>query len=284
MVVLMVGCSSKLENNQDEIDKIISSDSSNSVSQNIMLTNLKEMTELEDIYYKTLRKDTELETNVYLIDSGIEGPNVMLIGGTHGDEKAGWKAAELMLSYRPEKGKLLILPWANILGVKEDSRLVYDDLDLNRSYTGVENENANSLELLANEIIEVIEEFDPVVVIDNHESRDFYTTPPRMGNTIIFADVGDNAFIVMEIIEQINKMELVSVPFTFIGPPKKNSLNDYVSNVMNIPIFTIETTRTNPLNVRINQQIQIAKIIMKKYGMEITDRQWIIKKDDEKFN
>ena len=36
---------------------------------------------------------TEWETPVYLIDSGVEGPVFLLVGGVHGDEPAGAVAA-----------------------------------------------------------------------------------------------------------------------------------------------------------------------------------------------
>ena len=41
-----------------------------------------------------LAEGTRWETPWYTIDSGVEGPTVFLTGGLHGNEPAGWRAAE----------------------------------------------------------------------------------------------------------------------------------------------------------------------------------------------
>jgi hypothetical protein len=64
-------------------------------------------------YFQPLR-DTNLDTDVYILDSGKPGATGLLIGGTHGNEMAGSVAALVALENSVvTTGKLIVIPYTN---------------------------------------------------------------------------------------------------------------------------------------------------------------------------
>jgi len=212
--------------------------------------------------YKTLREEREEATEVYYYNTGEEGSKIFIIGGTHGDERAGFLAAEKLLEFYPEKGEIIIIPRANKKAVEINSRTADNKIDLNRSYPG--NPEGNNIEKLSYEIFSIIEEFEPDVIIDLHESLDFHTEG-RLGNSIILGMEGDDLLKVLDLLEYINKVDKDVVEFTFFGSPPKNSLNQSVSDMLYIPVYTVETSRKNKIDKRIKQQLLITKKIIEMY-------------------
>ncbi|MCP4047597.1 MAG: deacylase, partial [Gammaproteobacteria bacterium] len=59
-------------------------------------------------------KDTNLDTDVFILDSGRPGVTALLLGGTHGNELAGTVSALIVLENVVVKtGKLVVIPYAN---------------------------------------------------------------------------------------------------------------------------------------------------------------------------
>ncbi len=76
---------------------------------------------------------TPYETLLYLFGSGLPGPVVLILGGVHGNEPAGWLAAEqLVETVEVERGSVLIVPRANELATHALERTLPDLGDLNR--------------------------------------------------------------------------------------------------------------------------------------------------------
>ena len=69
-----------------------------------------------------LLPDTKYETALTVIDSGKSGPTVLVVGGVHGSEPAGYRAADQLKEECIAAGRLLILPRANAIGVKKGDR------------------------------------------------------------------------------------------------------------------------------------------------------------------
>ena len=64
--------------------------------------------------YFTALKDTNLDTDVFILDSGKPGATALIIGGTHGNEMAGSVAALVALENAVVKtGKLIVIPYTN---------------------------------------------------------------------------------------------------------------------------------------------------------------------------
>jgi len=130
----------------------------------------------------TLMGGTVYETKGYIIDSGISGPNVSILGGVHGNEHGGYLAAtelkdKMIASEYWFKGKVLIIPKANILACNKDLRKPSPDShtnttdesgNLNRQFPG--SIDGTLTQKLAYEIVTKIDEFDPKCHLDLHES------------------------------------------------------------------------------------------------------------------
>ena len=63
-------------------------------------------------------KNTNLDTDVFILDSGKPGATGLALGGTHGNEVAGQVAALLLLENGTvTRGKLIVIPYANRSGL-----------------------------------------------------------------------------------------------------------------------------------------------------------------------
>lgn len=214
---------------------------------------------------------TTLETTVHVFESEIKGPTVFIVGGTHGDEFAGWNAALLLVDRANFRGKVIIIPRLNKLGC--DLRQRYPGIsnsgmyegtkyqDLNRSFPGVA--NGNITERLAYAIQLEVEKYDPDYIVDLHESRSASTEGNKyVGNSLLYS-TGDSHLLCDDIIEIFNAncLEEGDRPFISDGPGTPGSFNDYFGSTLGYPEFTIETNRELDLEKRIMQQVHILDIL-----------------------
>lgn len=59
-------------------------------------------------------KGTSGDTEVYILDSGVEGASMLVLGGTHPNEPSGVVSAVMLIEYcQPEEGILYVIPRAN---------------------------------------------------------------------------------------------------------------------------------------------------------------------------
>ena len=122
---------------------------------------------------RLLMAGTPQETPLYVFGSGQPGPVLAVLGGVHGNEPGGWLAAdELLETFRPATGAILIIPRANRLATQQFVRTTDDLGDLNRLYPG--DPNGLPMARMAYEIVQTLREFHVSVTIDMHESWAFY--------------------------------------------------------------------------------------------------------------
>lgn len=117
---------------------------------------------------------------MYTIDSGIDGPHLLITAGVHGDEYEPMLAAQKLISLLKDQvkvGKLTIVPIVNVSAYKEASRYGKDGIDLARICPG----NADGLvtEIAAHHITELIKEAD--YYIDMHTGGEVYDIFPLAG-------------------------------------------------------------------------------------------------------
>ena len=59
-------------------------------------------------------KGTNGDTEVYILDSGVEGASMLVLGGTHPNEPSGFISAVMLIEWcEPEEGVLYVIPRAN---------------------------------------------------------------------------------------------------------------------------------------------------------------------------
>lgn len=214
-----------------------------------------------------IMKDSDLETKVHIVDSRKTGPVIFVIAGIHGNEIAGIHVAESLSKYTPKKGKLIILPRANKVACDHQQRTMYYMQDLNREFPG--KEQGTTTQNLAYEIVNVIKKYKPKVIFDLHESAQQYQSGEYfLGNSLIFTPISSSSELVMYILEKMNKGKDLKSKFTYFAGTPKGSINNEISNGLDIPVITIETNMKLPVEVRKKQHLDIVKTGLKYYGMD----------------
>jgi hypothetical protein len=141
-----------------------------------------ETTDGQTVETFTIQEGTEYATQGYVIDGPTSGPTGVVLGGVHGNEVSGYRAANAIVDWDVTQGTLIVVPEANAVAVGSGTRYSPSG-DLNRQFpTGSEPTTP-----LAREIWELITGADANVVIDLHTSRGFWDSdvgPSGFGQAI----------------------------------------------------------------------------------------------------
>lgn len=224
------------------------------------------------------------QTTVHQFVTNKEGPAVVIVGGTHGDETAGWNAALQLVdpsnaSYIGNMpgvcGQILVIPQANKLSNLAVKRTADGYTDLNRAFPTDRYSTANAKTIeIADAIVQTIAEFNidynVQYFVDLHEAQTSYTQvnmetgKMSVGDTIIFTNV---PYKMNKILRQYNKTYLMEGEPVFSSNPanQKGSFSYHYTNTYpDRVVFTIETNReringvdTIPLEKRVRQQINM---------------------------
>ena len=136
-----------------------------------------------------LAKGTKWETPIFQRDSGVAGPTVFITGGVHGNEPAGARAAEQIRHWPNKKGRLIVVPRVNNLGLLDNTRFLPGEppqlRDLNRQFPKTK-APAVAKGVLAMALWEYIGKQKPDWLIDLHEGIDFHQINSKsVGSSII---------------------------------------------------------------------------------------------------
>jgi predicted deacylase len=123
-----------------------------------------------------LASNTPFATEYYIVDSGQPGPTVFIEGGAHGDEPAGAAAAEAIRHWPIVRGKLVVVPRANVPALKAGKRNTpgapKGEENLNRNYPSARSATARGTP--AREIWALVLDQKPDWLLDLHEGYDFH--------------------------------------------------------------------------------------------------------------
>lgn len=224
------------------------------------------------------------QTTVHQIVTNKPGPAVVIVGGTHGDETAGWNAAlQLVDEAHPNYlgkmpgvcGQILVIPQANKLSNIAVKRTAEGYTDLNRAFPTERYSTANAKTIeIANAIVQTITEFDieftAQYFVDFHEAQSSWTKvnvdtgKMSVGDTLIF---DNKQFFMRDVLRHYNKNYLVGDEPSFTTNPasQKGSFSYHFTHTYpDRVVFTIETNReringvdTIPLETRVRQQINV---------------------------
>lgn len=234
-------------------------------------------------------KITETTVHKYVTDK--PGPKIVIVGGIHGDEDAGWTAAlRLVNTISQEKGicgEILLIPQANILA---DNALVRYNVkgmgvtfsDLNRSFEVGRESTAKSATIeISDALVETIDEFIgdyqieedyDLCIIDLHESRGSYTEGTAakgfLGDQLICKN---NPFFMEDLLDHYNSnyRELGDPDFRTEESVTDGSFSlNFSTKYRKATVFTIETNRgykngtnTIALEKRVSQQLNILQAL-----------------------
>lgn len=207
-------------------------------------------------------------TELYIIDSGKPGPMVMIVGGVHGNEKAGYQAAGQYSNLQIKKGKLLVLPQANKRAVNANRRTAVGGSDLNRSFPQSSKGNASTN--IARDIYKTVKDYKVDWLMDMHEGFDYYKNPKTssVGQTLIYYPSTAMTPMARQIVNNLNKnITKSNQKFTLLKYPVKGSLTRSSAQFLKVNAFILETSQKQTLKTRVNQQCQGADTLLKQLGM-----------------
>lgn len=248
--------------------------------------------------------DERHELTYYIIDTGVEGMNVAIIGGIHGNEPAGFNTAQDIVNNFPAtfvKGKFLIILKANRLACTLNDRYpgarytsgwsaetinyttAMGYVDMNRIFPG--NSSGNITERIAAVITEILDNFKPKLIFDLHESQNtyHYDDGGALGNSVIARSTyrAANEAAVAAINASTLTLSLYAEggetkPKAFVSANASAAgmVSTTYSSRYNAPTFTLETTRHEDITPeiivtlarRIEQQRFLINVIWKYYN------------------
>ena len=211
--------------------------------------------------YKLL-PDSELEITVYAREGRREGPGIYVVGGTHGDEAAGWLAAVELRQTELQAGKLYVAAPLNAYGAEHGQRKTRQERDLNRNFPG--SPKGCDAERIAWAVFQDIREKQPVLVLDLHEAREPEGNRDDLRGAVVCGDVQPVGDLVLNLLEASKEG---GDPLTLYGSPPAGSLNRAVTEELGIPVITIETSRDEELSRRVEQQLELVNIILAWYDL-----------------
>jgi len=210
-----------------------------------------------------LLPDTELEIPVYVREGTADGPVIYLVGGVHGDETAGWKAAVELRQTELQTGKLYLAAPLNVYGAEHDQRRTRQERDVNRNFPG--DPNGCDAEQIAWVVFEDIRKKQPDLVLDLHEAQIPEGNRDDLRSSIICQNVQPIGDLVLDLLYAFQDDGRT---LALYGSPPAGSLNRTVTEEMGIPVITIETDRDEALDQRVERQLELVGFILSWYDMQ----------------
>ena len=201
-----------------------------------------------------------------MIRSGQPGPCIFVVGGIHGDEAAGWMAAERLQNQAVlASGTLCILSPANRTGAQALKRYVVNSGDLNRVFPGEDSADDPAMRLAAS-IFHMIGEWKPNLVLDLHESKK-PLGDGGLGYSLIFSDDKLTGDLIWELLLSNEEGGVCRNNFGTAFPGVSRSLNRVVTEQLKYPVITVETLRSDDLEERISEQLSVVGFFLDYFGL-----------------
>jgi len=227
-----------------------------------------------------LAEETRWETPWYAVDSSVEGPTLLVVGGVHGNEPAGARAAEQIRHWPIVRGRMVVVPRANAPGLDAGTRFLPDEpkqrRDLNRDFPGNSAEEG-ARGTIAKALWQFARRQQPDWVLDLHEGYEFRGShqPPKgkkksTGSSVIYCKSDALDPIARRMQEAANAT--VSDPdrrFVLLGGgPIKTSLVRACIEHLGARGMILETTfQHQPVSVRTRQHRAMVGVVMRHLGM-----------------
>lgn len=210
----------------------------------------------------TIAPGTIWATPLYVIDSGVPGPTVWVIGGTHGNEPAGYLAAARVKDYTVKRGRLVVLPQANKLADQNKVRYVSSTGDLNRNYPT--SASGAPTGQLAGSIWSFMKKYRPDWLIDMHEGYDFHNVvSAAVGQTAIVYPNAETEKVAQMAISKLNAtIAGTAHDFSLMRWPTPGSHARAAGQFLGAHALTFETSVKQPIAVRISQQLTMVNTIL----------------------
>ena len=212
---------------------------------------------------------TPYATTYYVKTGEQPGPTIFVMGGCHGDEPAGYLAADKIAKWRVTRGTLWVLPRAHKQAIARKMRGYPGNM--NNMFPG--KADGTDMEKLANGIWRTIVAAKPDVLISLHESRDFHARDSsRYGQTLSF----DFPKLVPTMQKALDRTNPDIAPklhkfLNFVKPfPHCPTYNCWTQ--LRVPATAIETSKTLPLLLRVRYQLMMSMGFLDEWGLGYEQR------------
>lgn len=240
----------------------------------------------------TLGQGEIWETPWYVVEGAEPGPTVLVTGGVHGNEPAGAAAAEQIRHWPVQRGKLIVVPRVNRLGLEADTRWFPPDRnkktrrDLNRNFPTRSTSEPGGR--LAQQVWQFVNQHQPEVVIDLHEGFDFHQSNPKsVGSSIIFSKSESRTRLGRRMLDSVNEtVRKGTPPFELLSGSgaAQGSLVRACTEQLGADAFILETTtKGQPVSLRTRQhRVMVSRLLLdlKVIGVDCVDRLCSAKAED----
>lgn len=192
------------------------------------------------------------------------GPTAVIMGGLHGDEPAGYLAAERLLQGTLRKGTLVIVPRAHMEAIRRKVRAY--PRNMNRLFPG--NPKGDAMDKLASELWRLTVHSKPKLFLTLHESRGFYREDPkRYGQTFTydFHELSPHMKKVMDVLNRKITTPRDQFSLKVDAFPTCPTYQSYKH--LKIPSTSVETAKPLPLETRIRYQLLAVSCFLDDTGL-----------------
>lgn len=220
---------------------------------------------------------TPWETPWHIVTSSEAGPTVLIAAGIHGNEPAGWSAAEQIRHWPIIRGTLVVLPQVNRLGLAAKMRWApayrndKSRRDLNRNFPG--NNQPHAVTPLCEAIWDFVVAREPDWVFDLHEGFDFHRLNPKsVGSSVICFP--EHAAFARTLQESVNVGVESRRAFDVLDRtgPVDGSLARACGLHLGAKSFILETTfKDQPLSLRTRQHRRMVSTALERIGLIAED-------------
>lgn len=217
-----------------------------------------------------LAAGTRWETPCHLLESGADGPTVLLVAGVHGDEPAGPLAAERMRSWSLFRGRLLLVPRANQPALARGTRRAPGTrfADLNRNFPRAAGDAPRGT--MARALWNAVTAARPDWIVDLHEGFDFNrTNKESVGSSVLHFPKDASRRQAERLVRAVNAtVDAEERQFTLLGWPARGSLARAGRDQLAISGLILETTRgSQPLELRVAQHELMVRELLSDLAM-----------------
>ena len=239
---------------------------------------------VEKITKVEMMAGTSFQTPAFIYDSEKSGSTVLIIGGTHGNEPAGYEAGlrlvNILKNKPPIQGKIILIPLANRKAIENYNRFipVPEGTDrelgnLNRCYPG--KKDGFPMQQMAYQIQQLAIKHNAEIFIDMHEAPYLHLdTPPEshrkmgLGQTIIYSPNDASGWLVIDFLDTINEgIEKSTHKFSSIDKPILHSAAWWAGEELGIAAFTFETYKKVDIEKRIAHHLGLVKTALEYAGV-----------------
>jgi predicted deacylase/putative intracellular protease/amidase len=216
---------------------------------------------------------TPAATPWFVQDSGVAGPTVMVMGGVHGDEPAGAAAADQIRHWPVTRGKLIVVPRANLTALAAGKRLmpgVRTNLaNLNRNFPAKGEPDAARGELAA-ELWAFARGQKPAWLVDLHEGVGTRGGGSKsVGSSVIVFPAPETDAAAAIMLAAVNaSITNYTNRFVQLRRPVAGSLARAAGERLGAHAMILETTtRNQPLSKRVRQHRVMVHALLEHLNM-----------------